>query len=723
LDQEKDENPDGTVINTKTFVYNGNNLMTSAGDTNSGTISFGFDPLSRLTSQTDTWGFTLTNTWDAGDRLTNIQDTLPTPQGTPPWVSGMTVLTPDAANRLTNRSFTAGTAQLSVRYAYNNANQLLNVYRYSDAASTTQVGKTTYTPNPAGKPTDIVFSNAAGATIDSYHYDYLGNGWVQRETSTQGPTTKTYTYDRDGQTKDDGTMPVSINYDAVGNRNMTGYVTSPTSGNQLQTDGTWDYTYDNEGNLTDSIDHANPNGQRWKYTYDIDNRLVKAEHRPSATGAVDLRVQFAYDVLGNRISKTVDPDGDGPQPATTTNFAYDTNGNAWLDFTGNTPATITAVTRHIFGEGVDQLIARIDVRSPNTPITTWYLTDRVGSVRDVMDAAGLQTAQQIDHLDYASFGKLTYESQPGTNDRYGFQGRELDTETGLGYFRARYVNYDTGRFLSQDAAGFGAGDENLYRFVGNNPANATDPSGLITQQQFENGLNGAVDNHVPFAWIFASGYYTTGALVEVWNGNVDASVRYGERVPYVGFMYTAAYNIIASAEHTVNGDWAAADQSMESAMLAVPLVRGTWGFYRQAYEVGSLVYQGRYNDAINNTRMFGVGLMTENWLGSFFRPDVQDPELRRAMMRGGAVFQDTQLRAEIAAAVVGGMGGGGNAGGAIVGRGGGALPNVVGRGVGRAGGAAPVERLPGGIGPTAAWRTRRSDGKPSPTAQAIRRLV
>ena len=35
-----------------------------------------------------------------------------------------------------------------------------------------------------------------------------------------------------------------------------------------------------------------------------------------------------------------------------------------------------------------------------------------------------------------------------------------------------------GRFTSVDPTGFAAGDANLYRFVGDNPMNATDPSGL-----------------------------------------------------------------------------------------------------------------------------------------------------------------------------------------------------------------------------------------------------
>ncbi len=36
-----------------------------------------------------------------------------------------------------------------------------------------------------------------------------------------------------------------------------------------------------------------------------------------------------------------------------------------------------------------------------------------------------------------------------------------------------------GRWISEDPIGFEAADPNLYRYVGNNPTNATDPSGLI----------------------------------------------------------------------------------------------------------------------------------------------------------------------------------------------------------------------------------------------------
>jgi RHS repeat-associated protein len=63
--------------------------------------------------------------------------------------------------------------------------------------------------------------------------------------------------------------------------------------------------------------------------------------------------------------------------------------------------------------------------------------------------------------------------------RYGYTGRELDSETGLYYYRARYYAPTTGRFISEDPMGFGAGDTNLYRYVFNNATNYTDPSGQI----------------------------------------------------------------------------------------------------------------------------------------------------------------------------------------------------------------------------------------------------
>ncbi|MDP1614568.1 MAG: RHS repeat-associated core domain-containing protein, partial [Methylococcales bacterium] len=58
-----------------------------------------------------------------------------------------------------------------------------------------------------------------------------------------------------------------------------------------------------------------------------------------------------------------------------------------------------------------------------------------------------------------------------------YTGRE-DDQTGLYYYRARYYDTNTGRFISEDPLGFEAGI-NFYAYVNNNPINANDPSGEV----------------------------------------------------------------------------------------------------------------------------------------------------------------------------------------------------------------------------------------------------
>lgn len=77
-----------------------------------------------------------------------------------------------------------------------------------------------------------------------------------------------------------------------------------------------------------------------------------------------------------------------------------------------------------------------------------------------------------------ALSRHTSQSSTTTGHRFGYTGRELDEETGLLYYRARYYDSTVGRFISEDPIGVEAEDTNLYRYVGNSPTNATDPEGL-----------------------------------------------------------------------------------------------------------------------------------------------------------------------------------------------------------------------------------------------------
>src|SRR5690606_37137449 len=106
--------------------------------------------------------------------------------------------------------------------------------------------------------------------------------------------------------------------------------------------------------------------------------------------------------------------------------------------------------------------------------TAWYLTDHLGSVRDIVNGVGVV----IDTITYDSFGNVVAEANAAGGDRFKFTGREWDAEAGLYYYRARFYDPTLGRFISQDPIGFLAGDANLYRYVGNSPLTFIDPLGL-----------------------------------------------------------------------------------------------------------------------------------------------------------------------------------------------------------------------------------------------------
>jgi hypothetical protein len=65
--------------------------------------------------------------------------------------------------------------------------------------------------------------------------------------------------------------------------------------------------------------------------------------------------------------------------------------------------------------------------------THWAITDHQGSVSDNSGAV-------LNHLVYNSFGQVTSKSDPTVDVRFGYTGRELDAETDLMYYRARYFD-------------------------------------------------------------------------------------------------------------------------------------------------------------------------------------------------------------------------------------------------------------------------------------------
>src|SRR6185312_13004675 len=121
---------------------------------------------------------------------------------------------------------------------------------------------------------------------------------VKTWTTSGGPATDTITY---GYTNNNQLTSVthtnssfateSFSYDANGNRNSTGYSTS--TGNEMTTDGTYNYGYDADGNMTSKTDIAT--GDETIYIYDFHNRLTEVDQ--IVGGVRSVMASYTYDAL------------------------------------------------------------------------------------------------------------------------------------------------------------------------------------------------------------------------------------------------------------------------------------------------------------------------------------------------------------------------------------------------------------------------------------------
>jgi RHS repeat-associated protein len=110
--------------------------------------------------------------------------------------------------------------------------------------------------------------------------------------------------------------------------------------------------------------------------------------------------------------------------------------------------------------------------------TYWYHRDHQGSIVALTNKEG-EIVESFLYDD--AYGKvLDHHKTEETFNPYGYTGREYDAPD-LYYYRARYYDPNTARFLSEDPIGFLSGDFNWYRYVGSDPVNFIDPLGFKAQ--------------------------------------------------------------------------------------------------------------------------------------------------------------------------------------------------------------------------------------------------
>ncbi|MCB1099682.1 MAG: hypothetical protein KDN22_29190, partial [Verrucomicrobiae bacterium] len=364
-----------------------------------------------------------------------------------------------------------------------------------------------------------IIHRAGSTVIDSYSYTYHPDARV--ETIVNAIDGKsTYGYDDGGQLisvdHENATIPDEFfAFDSGGN--LVSEAIELGEGNRIQTDGTYNYTYDAEGNMATRT--AIANGVSQEFIYDHRNRLVEVHTRNAANVLIEV-AKYGYDPLDRRISKQVDSTPNDAIAAPVRHYIYSGENviAEFVDSDGVGAATASFDRAYLLGLGADEVFSQ-DTGSGQV---VWFLPDHLGSFRDVVNRQG----QLIDHTVLDSYGLILSRTNPSVDVRHFFTGREFDPETGFYQVRARYLDPVTKRFTQEDPDGLRAQDTNLYRYVLNDPANTTDSSGrnpfLIFALIASIGIFGielaapqVIDTALEY-WTSTSNYYYNTAVEAVY---------------------------------------------------------------------------------------------------------------------------------------------------------------------------------------------------------------
>lgn len=499
-----------------------------------GFINFGYHPTSgQLSTISGPYGQTIAFDYDGY---------LPRSVTASGSVSGSVAWTYDSDFRVATESVNGSSA---VTFGYDSDNLLtsagaLNLTRDPStgfvSGSTVASVNDTSTYDAHGAVATYAASSGANATpLYSFNVterDNLGRITKKDETIVGDTTSYGYTYDNRGRlthVRKNGSLSARYYYDANGNRTKGPYspnVATYDAQDRLLTYGFNSYTYTAHGELFTKhapepeaqsfLDFAEEIGM-WighgligvlpnQYSYDILGSLTRVELFDSTILA------YVIDGQGRRVGKK--RNGQLVQ-----GFVYKDQLRIAAELNGSNGI----VSQFVYGT------------KPTTPeymlrggVTYRIISDHLGSVRLVVNAA---TGEVVQQMDYDAFGLLKNDTNPGFQP-FGFAGGLYDVDTELVRFGARDYDPRSGRWVSKDPILFGAGQENLYVYAGNDPINQVDPSGLVVPfaaAVLGSGAAGAVVGGIAYALSTPSACQSVGG----WVGHVGGGFIAGAGIPFV----------------------------------------------------------------------------------------------------------------------------------------------------------------------------------------------
>jgi RHS repeat-associated protein len=282
---------------------------------------------------------------------------------------------------------------------------------------------------------------------------------VEKIETIQGlGTVSRYRYDEAGRLSEvyaDGQQTAHYTYDANGNRESYTKASVVEMGtydaqDRLLTFGTHSYAYTSSGDLAAITEGIN--GDATSYEYDVLGNLRKVV---LADGRI---ITYEIDGMNRRVGKSVNG-------VRVWGLLYQDRRRpvALLDAAGGVTATFVYATR----ENVPDVMIK-------NGAAYRMVVDHLGSVRLVVRVDDGSVAQRID---YDDFGVVLNDTNPGFQP-FGFAGGIYDADTGLVRFGIRDYDATVGRWTRKDPMLFAGKDTNLFGYVGNDPINRSDPSGL-----------------------------------------------------------------------------------------------------------------------------------------------------------------------------------------------------------------------------------------------------
>ncbi|WP_428156243.1 RHS repeat-associated core domain-containing protein [Brevundimonas sp.] len=478
------------ITESATYTANGKPLTLKDGAGNVSTMVYdGFDRLSQLRYPDATTGSGTSSTSDyeqygydagsnvisfrnrAGETIGSGYDALNRQVSTGGSAIADRTISYDNLNRLKGTNFTGGGASSSNTYdalgrLISQAQAGLGTvsYGYDLAGRRTSMSWpdgfwVTYDYNLANDLTAIRENGATNWSLTSLAYDNLGRPIAQGRAN--GATTY--------RSYDGASRLISLSHDLAGTANdltltygynPAGQIVSRTMSNPVYayTPGTGNTAYANNGkNQVTSVNGAGVGydgrgnivqiGGTNTQTYDGLNQLTAANTTSGWLG-------MSYDPSG-RLYQTTDGGGAAIR------FLYD--GQQVIGEYGTSGALLK---RYVPGLGLDNVVTAYEGATYDR---RYLLADERGSVVSIADGS----ANALTTNTYDEYG------QPGSGNsgRFQYTGQMWLPQAQLYHYRARAYAPQLGRFMQTDPIGYQAG-ANVYGYVGADPVNLSDPSGL-----------------------------------------------------------------------------------------------------------------------------------------------------------------------------------------------------------------------------------------------------